>query len=173
MGALTPETCRVTLQWNKSDCILLNLVGLLFNMNWKELDGRGSHNFTQFSRIFLKWFKNTMRKVRQFWGLHSGVIMASVLLGCDTMLGKMFSTFGVSIISFFSWVEPTKKDSIPDNGGSKFLRKFCHPSGNDATSYAQRPKSSKSGHTTSRSKSNPLFPQYSWKRYRWSSLILR
>ena len=34
MGAVTPETCRVTLQWNKSDCILLNLVGLLFNVNY-------------------------------------------------------------------------------------------------------------------------------------------
>ena len=32
MGAGTPETCRVTLQWNKSDCILLHLVGLLFNV---------------------------------------------------------------------------------------------------------------------------------------------
>ena len=30
---MTPETCRVTLQWNKSDCILLHLVGLLFNTN--------------------------------------------------------------------------------------------------------------------------------------------
>ena len=34
MGAVTPETCRVTLQWNKSGCILLHLVGLLFNMNY-------------------------------------------------------------------------------------------------------------------------------------------
>ena len=34
MGAVTPETCRVTLQWNKSDCILLHLVGLLFNVNF-------------------------------------------------------------------------------------------------------------------------------------------
>ena len=34
MGAVTPETCRVTLQWNKSDCIPLHLVGLLFNMNY-------------------------------------------------------------------------------------------------------------------------------------------
>ena len=34
MGAVTPETFRVTLQWNKSDCILLHLVGLLFNMNY-------------------------------------------------------------------------------------------------------------------------------------------
>ena len=29
MGAVTPETCRVTLQRNKSDCILLYLVGPL------------------------------------------------------------------------------------------------------------------------------------------------
>ena len=35
MGTVTPETCRVTLQWNKSDCILLHLVGLLFNINSK------------------------------------------------------------------------------------------------------------------------------------------
>ena len=34
MGAVTPETCRVTLQRNKSDCILLHLVGLLFNVNY-------------------------------------------------------------------------------------------------------------------------------------------
>ena len=34
MGAVTPETCRVTLQLNKSDCILLHLVGLLFNVNY-------------------------------------------------------------------------------------------------------------------------------------------
>ena len=34
MGAVTPETCRVTLQWNKSDCILLHLVGLLFSVNY-------------------------------------------------------------------------------------------------------------------------------------------
>ena len=34
MGAVTPKTCRVTLQWNKSDCILLHLVGLLFNVNY-------------------------------------------------------------------------------------------------------------------------------------------
>ena len=32
MGAVTPETCRVTLQQNKSDCILLHLVGFLFNI---------------------------------------------------------------------------------------------------------------------------------------------
>jgi len=34
MGAVAPETCSVTLQWNKSDCILLHLVGLLFNVNY-------------------------------------------------------------------------------------------------------------------------------------------
>ena len=34
MGAVTPETCRVTSQWNKADCILLHLVGLLFNLNY-------------------------------------------------------------------------------------------------------------------------------------------
>ena len=34
MGAVTLETCRVTLQWNKSDCVLLHLVGLLFNVNY-------------------------------------------------------------------------------------------------------------------------------------------
>jgi hypothetical protein len=34
MGAVTPETCRVTLQGNKSDCVLLRLVGLLFNINY-------------------------------------------------------------------------------------------------------------------------------------------
>ena len=34
MGTVTLETCRVTLQWNKSDCILLHLVGLLFNVNY-------------------------------------------------------------------------------------------------------------------------------------------
>ena len=34
MGAVTPETCRVILQWNKSGYILLRLVGLLFNMNY-------------------------------------------------------------------------------------------------------------------------------------------
>ena len=34
MGAVTPETFIVTLQWNKSDCILLHVVGLLFNMNY-------------------------------------------------------------------------------------------------------------------------------------------
>ena len=28
------QSCRVTLQWNKSDCILLHLVGLLFNVNY-------------------------------------------------------------------------------------------------------------------------------------------
>jgi len=33
MVAVIPESCRVTLQWNKSDCILLHLVGLLFNIN--------------------------------------------------------------------------------------------------------------------------------------------
>ena len=32
MGAVTPETCRVNVQWNKSDCILLHLVELLFNL---------------------------------------------------------------------------------------------------------------------------------------------
>ena len=40
MGALTPETCRVILQWNKSDCILLHLVGLLFNVSLKLCRGR-------------------------------------------------------------------------------------------------------------------------------------
>ena len=34
MGAVTPETCSVTVQWNKSDCILLHLVGILFNVNY-------------------------------------------------------------------------------------------------------------------------------------------
>ena len=34
MGAVTPRNMWVTLQWNKSDCILLYLVGLLFNMNY-------------------------------------------------------------------------------------------------------------------------------------------
>ena len=37
MGAVTPETCRVTLQWNKWNCILLHLVGLLFNMDLPAL----------------------------------------------------------------------------------------------------------------------------------------
>jgi len=37
----TPETCRVTLQWNNSDCILLHLVGLLFNMNKDKI----THNY--------------------------------------------------------------------------------------------------------------------------------
>jgi len=31
MGAVTPETCRVILQQNKSGCMLLHLVGFLFN----------------------------------------------------------------------------------------------------------------------------------------------
>ena len=34
MGAVTPETRRVAMQKNKSDCILLHLVGLLFNVNY-------------------------------------------------------------------------------------------------------------------------------------------
>jgi len=34
MGAVTPETCGVTLQRSKSYCILLHLVGLLFNVNY-------------------------------------------------------------------------------------------------------------------------------------------
>ena len=38
MGALTPETCTVTLQWNKSYCILLHLVGLLCNMDYDARD---------------------------------------------------------------------------------------------------------------------------------------
>jgi len=32
MGAVSHETCRVTLQKNKSACILLHLAGLLFNI---------------------------------------------------------------------------------------------------------------------------------------------
>ena len=32
-GAVTPETCRVILQENKLDCILLHLVGFSFNIN--------------------------------------------------------------------------------------------------------------------------------------------
>ena len=51
MGAVTPETCRVTLQWNKSDCVLLHLVGLLFNMNY---DARNHELKKVFG--YLKWF---------------------------------------------------------------------------------------------------------------------
>ena len=31
MGALTPETCTVTLQWNKSDCIHLHLLWIMMH----------------------------------------------------------------------------------------------------------------------------------------------
>jgi len=34
MGAVTPETCRVILQENKSDCILLHPVGFLLILNY-------------------------------------------------------------------------------------------------------------------------------------------
>ena len=34
MGAVTPETCRVILQLNKSDCILLRLVGFYLILNY-------------------------------------------------------------------------------------------------------------------------------------------
>ena len=32
IGAVTPETCRVILQLNKADCILLQLVGCLLTL---------------------------------------------------------------------------------------------------------------------------------------------
>jgi len=59
MGAVTPETCRVTLQWNKSDCILLHLVRLSFNINYdawnhelKILNDLGTHvSSWQISRV--------------------------------------------------------------------------------------------------------------------------
>ena len=62
MGAVTPETCRVTSQWNKSDSILLHLVGLLFNVNYyarnhelKFIDAK------QEKEIY--HYKNTKRKL--------------------------------------------------------------------------------------------------------------
>jgi hypothetical protein len=79
--------------------------------------------------------------------------------------------WGGTLFLFFSRVKPTK-NSTPENGGSMFLRNFPHHPANDAASYARRPKSSTSGHPAFRSKSNPLLPQYSWKRYRWSTLML-
>jgi len=38
VGAVTPETCTVILQLNKSDCILLHLVGPYLEFNYDARD---------------------------------------------------------------------------------------------------------------------------------------
>jgi len=47
MGAVTPETCRVILQWNKSDYILLHLVGFLLILNHKVFQCDSGKSRTQ------------------------------------------------------------------------------------------------------------------------------
>ena len=60
MGAVTPETCRVTLQWINI-CILLHLVGFLLTWNWIQ-----SHLVGQ----LLHFTENKFISKRQYYYRH-------------------------------------------------------------------------------------------------------
>ena len=79
MGAVTSETCRVTLQWNKSDCILLHIVGLLFNVNY---DARNHELKIYLSTVFAipmtHWWSTSPISTTFFLIRHRSVFLISL-----------------------------------------------------------------------------------------------
>ena len=82
MGAVTPETCRVTLQWNKSDGILLHLVGLLFNVNY----GPRNHEIKKEEKLVLTSII--------FAGISTSVVRVTVCRQTNTLEHSTFCRSG-------------------------------------------------------------------------------